>query len=131
VIPISDNGGSTAEIVRVLGGPAIGDIRSRMIRLADDSTPEARAVKNLMGHRLPVIDAKHEWQSIVEGSHGLWSGISEPYKETIRAFLIHFNTEILKRSHQRFDFINGSVGNFFFHWSKNIFQLFGNCNILV
>lgn len=28
VIPISDNGGSTSEIVRVFGGPGIGDIRS-------------------------------------------------------------------------------------------------------
>lgn len=28
VIPISDNGGSSSEISRVLGGPGIGDIRS-------------------------------------------------------------------------------------------------------
>ena len=28
VIPISDNGGSTSEIIRVFGGPGIGDIRS-------------------------------------------------------------------------------------------------------
>lgn len=34
---IEDDGGSTMEIVRVLGGPAIGDIRSRLIRLADHS----------------------------------------------------------------------------------------------
>ena len=27
VLPVSDDGGSTAEIVRVLGGPAVGDIR--------------------------------------------------------------------------------------------------------
>jgi hypothetical protein len=36
VLPVSDDGGSTAEIVRVLGGPAVGDIRSRCLRLADD-----------------------------------------------------------------------------------------------
>ena len=35
VLPVSDDGGSTAEIVRVLGGPAVGDIRSRCLRLAD------------------------------------------------------------------------------------------------
>ena len=34
VLPVSDDGGSTAEIVRVLGGPAVGDIRSRCLRLA-------------------------------------------------------------------------------------------------
>jgi hypothetical protein len=54
VIPISDDGGSTAEIVRVLGGPAVGDIRSRCLRLSDESTSEALAVKTLLGHRLPV-----------------------------------------------------------------------------
>eukprot|EP00968_Pinguiococcus_pyrenoidosus_P017048 scaffold1659_cov255-Pinguiococcus_pyrenoidosus.AAC.47 len=34
VLPVSDDGGSSAEIKRVLGGPAIGDIRSRLLRLA-------------------------------------------------------------------------------------------------
>lgn len=43
VLPVSDDGGSTAEIVRVLGGPAVGDIRSRCLRLADDSNEEVRA----------------------------------------------------------------------------------------
>ena len=45
VLPVSDDGGSTAEIVRVLGGPAVGDIRSRCLRLADEHNAEARAVK--------------------------------------------------------------------------------------
>jgi hypothetical protein len=29
VIPISDNGGSSSELIRVFGGPGIGDVRSR------------------------------------------------------------------------------------------------------
>lgn len=29
VIPISDNGGSSSELIRVFGGPGIGDIRSK------------------------------------------------------------------------------------------------------
>lgn len=33
ILPILDNGGSTSEIIRVIGGPAIGDIRSRLTRL--------------------------------------------------------------------------------------------------
>ena len=40
VLPVSDDGGSTAEIVRVVGGPAVGDIRSRCLRLADKSDTE-------------------------------------------------------------------------------------------
>ena len=31
VIPISDNGGSSSELIRVFGGPGIGDIRSQYI----------------------------------------------------------------------------------------------------
>jgi hypothetical protein len=28
ILPISDNGGSSSEVIRVFGGPGIGDIRS-------------------------------------------------------------------------------------------------------
>ena len=28
IVPISDNGGSSSELIRVFGGPGIGDIRS-------------------------------------------------------------------------------------------------------
>jgi hypothetical protein len=30
VIPISDNGGSSSELIRVFGGPGIGDVRSML-----------------------------------------------------------------------------------------------------
>lgn len=45
------------------GGPAVGDIRSRCLRLSDQSTVEALAVRNLLGHRLPLdpLQAKSEW----------------------------------------------------------------------
>ena len=75
VLPVSDDGGSTAEIVRVLGGPAVGDIRSRCLRLADDSDEEARAVRRLLAYRLSGHsgkEAKAEWYQIVEGEHPLW-----------------------------------------------------------
>lgn len=29
IIPISDNGGSSSELIRVFGGPGIGDVRSK------------------------------------------------------------------------------------------------------
>ena len=116
VLPVSDDGGSTAEIVRVLGGPAVGDIRSRCLRLSDVSTAESRAVKRLLQHRLPMdrAAARAAWQPIVEGSDALWEGIESPYKHTIRAFLIHFNQHILVHASHDFDFAGGSIGNFFF-----------------
>ncbi|CAJ1961892.1 unnamed protein product [Sphenostylis stenocarpa] len=124
VLPVSDDGGSTAEIVRVLGGPAVGDIRSRCLRLSDQSTVEALAVRNLLGHRLPLdpLQAKSEWYSIVEGDHILWKDVSKPYRETIRAFLVYFQNQILRRAEESFCFSNGSIGNFFFAGARIFFQ---------
>jgi len=125
VLPVSDDGGSTAEIVRVLSGPAVGDIRSRCLRLADSSDPESLAVKRLLGHRLHPTDAreaKREWTDIVEGEHALWENVSHPYKHTIRAFLVHFHTQILSHATERFNFANGSVGNFFFAGARIFFR---------
>lgn len=75
LVGISDNGGSTSEILRVLDGPAIGDIRSRLIRLIkpDPSDVGRIAIQELLGYRLPGhgnADAiKNEWIDIVEGTH--------------------------------------------------------------
>ncbi|KAI3918804.1 hypothetical protein MKX01_042124 [Papaver californicum] len=70
VLPVSDDGGSTAEIVRVLGGPAVGDIRSRCLRLSDGSTSEALAVRRLLGHRLPLDGAHARSECLVlNGAH--------------------------------------------------------------
>ncbi|KAL7592632.1 hypothetical protein Lser_V15G32355 [Lactuca serriola] len=124
VLPVSDDGGSTAEIVRVLGGPAVGDIRSRCLRLSDQSTSEALAVRNLLGYRLPLDaqEAKLEWYSIVEGEHSLWKDVSKAYRETIRAFLAYFQNQILRRTNESFCFSNGSIGNFFFAGARIFFQ---------
>ena len=124
VIPVSDDGGSTAEILRVLGGPAMGDLRSRAIRLADHSTPESSAVKRLLKHRLskdPHL-AKQEWDSIVRGESSLSDGIRPPYRDTIRGFLLQFHTAILQRAQHNFDYSNGSVGNFFFSGARLFFH---------
>lgn len=53
VLPVSDDGGSTAEIVRVVGGPAVGDIRSRCLRLADDSDEEVATDSSLLESQKP------------------------------------------------------------------------------
>ncbi|XP_024535177.1 uncharacterized protein LOC9637425 isoform X2 [Selaginella moellendorffii] len=124
VLPVSDDGGSTSEILRVLGGPALGDIRSRCLRLSDESCSEALAVKRLLGYRLPVnsSDAKAEWYKIVEGEHELWNEVSEPYRETIRAFLVYFQSQLLMHSTKKFSFGNGSIGNFFFAGARIFIQ---------
>lgn len=111
VLPISDNGGSTSEILRVLGGPAIGDIRSRITRLITHE-----GFKNLLSYRLSEDgeEAKQEWTQIVEGVHPIWDGIEIHCKEMVRAFLIHVHMELLKKSRTpatNFRFELASIGN--------------------
>ena len=148
VLPISDDGGSSSEIIRVLGGPSIGvsnspsddcfdlsitrgDIRSRLIRLiptVERGSP-LDAIRTLLAHRLSSNesekDAREEWRDIVEGRSRLWAGIPGDRKEMIRGqstynfsrctprrppspgFLVYFESELLKRAHKNFSFMNG------------------------
>ncbi|OAA56435.1 UPF0052 domain protein [Cordyceps fumosorosea ARSEF 2679] len=118
VIPISDNGGSTSEIIRVFGGPGIGDVRSRLVRLIpDDGSPETTAIKHLFNHRLPrdAAAARSEWFDMIEAAHPLWRDIPSPKRELIRSHLNSFNLEVVKRMRpsSRFDFSRASIGNLF------------------
>ncbi|KAJ5120368.1 uncharacterized protein N7515_009756 [Penicillium bovifimosum] len=120
IIPISDNGGSSSELIRIFGGPGIGDVRSRLVRLIPDSptNPERSAIKALFNHRLPAEAgvATTEWQSIVDGTSALWTAITPAKKELIRSFFNVLNLEILKRARppsSTFDFTSASVGNLF------------------
>ena len=113
VLPISDNGGSTSEILRVLGGPAIGDIRSRIVRLIEEES-----LVQIFSYRLPndYSKAKLEWNDIVEGIHPIWDHVSPSVKEMCRAFLIHTQSELLKKNkgpHHKFKFEKASIGNLF------------------
>ncbi|KAH8799563.1 hypothetical protein DL96DRAFT_1564550 [Flagelloscypha sp. PMI_526] len=129
VLPVSDDGGSSSEIIRVLGGPSVGDIRSRLIRLipsASSSPSPQEAIKALLAHRLPADcterEAREQWRDIVEGRSILWSGIPSDRKETIRGFLVYFESELLKRAHKNFTFVNGSIGNYFIAAAQQFFR---------
>ena len=121
IIPISDNGGSSSELIRVFGGPGIGDVRSRLVRLIPSQPPsvERSAIAALFNHRLSstcTLQAATEWQSIVSGTSSLWRAIPSAKKELIRSFFNLLNLEILKRSRpptSTFDFTSASVGNLF------------------
>lgn len=121
ILPILDNGGSTSELIRVIGGPAIGDIRSRLTRLIP---PEQESLSRLLSFRLSSDpkEAKTEWNEIVDGTHYLWKDINSSTREILKAFFVHVHVELLKRSKHNFSsHINkrhfryelASVGNLF------------------
>ncbi|KAI5301327.1 hypothetical protein KEM55_004052 [Ascosphaera atra] len=120
IIPMSDNGGSSSELIRIFGGPGIGDLRSRLVRLIPRCTEDSElaAIKALVSCRLSSCPdaSRNEWLSIVDGTSNLWERISPAKKELIRSFLNLVNMEILKRARPptvTFDFASASVGNLF------------------
>ncbi|KAK7957023.1 uncharacterized protein PG986_006245 [Apiospora aurea] len=120
VIPISDNGGSSSELIRVFGGPGIGDIRSRLVRLipaGPEGNADLAATKALFNYRLSSDPqaARSEWLDVVDGRHEIWTGISSEKKELIRPFFNHVNMEIVKRARpsSTFNFGRAAVGNMF------------------
>ncbi|CAN8106208.1 unnamed protein product [Discula destructiva] len=119
IIPISDNGGSSSELIRVFGGPSVGDVRSRLVRLIPNHNgdSERTALKQLFEHRLSADPpkARAEWLDIVEARHFLWTFISSQKKELIRSVLNTLNLEIVKRNRPTsvFNFAEASVGNLF------------------
>ncbi|KAK4121411.1 UPF0052-domain-containing protein [Parathielavia appendiculata] len=119
VIPISDNGGSSSELIRFVGGPSVGDIRSRLVRLIPnhEDDKEMSALKALFEHRLDSdpLKSRSEWLDIVESRSLLWGFISSPKRELIRSVLNTLNLEIVKRARPPnvFNFASASVGNMF------------------
>lgn len=126
------------EIIRVLGGPSIGDIRSRLVRLASLAAkrgdnkynlgyPGSReALLRLLTYRLPmggpIKEIKQEWMEIIEGKHRLWRGIDPEKRECVRGFLVQFHSDILHRAHRNFNFRGGSIGNFFLAAMQRFFR---------
>jgi hypothetical protein len=61
---------------------------------------------------------EQEKKKLIYTKNSLWNDISVEKREAIRGFLTLFDFEILKRAHKRFNFCNGSIGNFFLTGSR-------------
>lgn len=48
----------------------------------------------------------------MEGDHPLWDGVSRPYSETIRAFLIYFQNEVTLADTEKHVFAGFMFDNF-------------------
>ncbi|KAI4149938.1 MAG: hypothetical protein L6R39_002391, partial [Caloplaca ligustica] len=115
IIPISDNGGSSSELIRVFGGPGIGDIRSRLVRLIP---PSNSGIYNFFNHRLPSSPTKAsaEFLTLLDLTSPLYQPIPTAQALLIRSILSHLHLEILKRTRSpssTFNFQSASIGNLF------------------
>ena len=96
VITTFDSGGSSAELRRAFDMPAVGDIRARIMALADRSLEGNPEIVELLGYRLPKDagpEALHrELASLASGAHPLVAAIPEPMNEVVTQHLSAFRS---------------------------------------
>lgn len=103
LIPVSDNGGSSYEIQRAFDGVAIGDLRSRIVRLV-----ESESLRVFWHHRLAN---ELEWRVLLNGTHACWLDVEEGLVPTLKSYLEIINMQLKQNQSITFNFKNASVGN--------------------
>lgn len=94
VITTFDSGGSSAVLRKVFHMPAVGDIRARLLALANrrlKGSPEAVAV---LGYRLPTQASagalREEFDELCAGEHALLQSLSAPFRNFVMEKLSRF-----------------------------------------
>jgi CofD-related protein of GAK system len=106
-----DSGGSSAEIRRAFHMLAVGDLRNRIMALADRSVFGNPMVFELFSHRLPKDappqELQREFQQLVDGKADLVRRVANPMRQIIRAHLAEF----ADRMPDDFDLGGACIGN--------------------
>jgi CofD-related protein of GAK system len=106
-----DSGGSSAKLRRAFNMPAVGDIRYRLMALADKSLHGNPEIFNLIAYRLPKSGSREalveELQAMIDGSHALVACVPHPMRRIIRNHLQQF----FERMPDEFDLSGASIGN--------------------
>ncbi len=106
-----DSGGSSASLRRAFDMPSVGDLRNRLVALADESSSGNPHIHALFSARLPADDAasslKATLDALAAGTDVAVSQISEPMRHTVqghlRALIDHLPAD--------FDLRGASLGN--------------------
>ena len=106
-----DSGGSSAVLRRYFNMPAVGDLRSRLMALADRTLHGFPEIYDLFAYRLPRTASpdqlRAELSSLANGGHDLISRVSDPMRKIIRNHLQIFE----KAAGSNFDLRGASIGN--------------------
>jgi CofD-related protein of GAK system len=111
IITPFDSGGSSAKLRDAFQMPAIGDVRNRLMALADQSLHGNTEIFTLFAHRLPM-NGQHrillrELVRMARGKHPLVAKIPDPMRKIIRNHLQTF----LEKMPPDFDLSGASIGN--------------------
>lgn len=106
-----DSGGSSAKLRDAFSMPAIGDLRSRLMALADDSVLGHPEIYRLFTHRLPS-EARQEMlhatlRELAAGRHPLSLAVAEP----MRTLICHQLGFLIEAMPADFDLRGASIGN--------------------
>jgi CofD-related protein of GAK system len=111
IITPFDSGGSSAKIRKAFNMPAVGDIRNRLMALADQSFLGNPEIYTLFSHRLPKNGKNNilldELTHMASGRHPLVAQIPDPMRKIIRNHLYMF----IERMPKTFDLRGASIGN--------------------
>ena len=111
-----DSGGSSAVLRDAFQMPAIGDIRNRLMALADRGLTGNPEIFRLFAYRLPTDatseDLEDDLVRMAEGGHPLVQRVPDPMRKIIRNFLQFFIEIMLdKEPAAAFDLRGASIGN--------------------
>jgi CofD-related protein of GAK system len=111
IITPFDSGGSSAELRKAFRMPAVGDIRNRLMALADQGIYGNHEIFALFSYRLPKTKTRDmlvaEIKEMAKGRHPLVAGIPDPMRKLIRNHLFFF-IDIMPAS---LDLRGASLGN--------------------
>lgn len=112
IITAFDSGGSSAKLREAFQMPGIGDVRARLMDLADQSLQGNSEIYALFAYRFPQQAQKnselmHELDRMVNGKHRLITKITDPMRKIIRNHLFWFR----ERMPADFDLHGASIGN--------------------
>ncbi len=120
-----DSGGSSAKLRNAFQMPAVGDMRSRLMALADQSVKGNPEIYSLFVHRLPKDTHNHKLRNTLnrmsEGRHPLVRGILEPMRTIVQGYISAF----IQKMPVDFDLRGASIGNLiltagYFHHNRHI-----------
>lgn len=106
-----DSGGSTAALRNAFDMPAIGDLRNRLMAIADDSIPGYAAIARLLEHRLPPSGAAEALRLELEQMSRLDHVLTEEIPHAIALVISEQLQHIVKQLPDSIDLQGASIGN--------------------
>ena len=106
-----DSGGSSAVLRKAFDMPAVGDLRSRMMALADASLAGHPEVTELFAYRLPTDEPQSVLRARVEAMQQRKESRVQSIPEPVQSIICDFLNYFLESAPKDFDFRRASIGN--------------------